>query len=109
MLNDLKLLLGISLDDVSRDDLLSRIISMTTARLKLLLGGIEPPEEMDHIILDVSVIRFNRIGSEGMTGHTVEGETLQFATAIDDFGAFSEEIEAYRQQQNEKRGKVVFI
>ena len=109
MLNDLKLLLGLPLDDVSRDDLLSRIISMTTARLKLLLGGDEPPAEMDHIILDVSVIRFNRIGSEGMTGHTVEGESLSFATAIDDFGAFAEEIEEYKKQKNKQRGKVRFI
>lgn len=108
MLNDLKLLLGLPLDDTSRDDLLSRIISMTTARLKLLLGGDEPPAEMDHIILDVAVIRFNRIGSEGMTSHSVEGEALNFVE--DDFAQFADEIQAWLdQQESGTRGKVRFL
>ena len=33
--------------------------------------------------MDVSVIRFNKIGSEGLSSHTVEGESLSFAE--DDF------------------------
>lgn len=108
MLNDLKLLLGISSEDTSRDALLLKIIAMVTARLTLLLGGIEPPEEMDHIILDVSVIRFNRIGSEGMTGHTVEGESLNFSD--DDFAQYNDEIRAWLdEQKTATRGKVRFI
>lgn len=108
MLNDLKLLLGISSEDTSRDELLLKIIAMITARLTLLLGGIEPPEEMDHIILDVSVIRFNRIGSEGMTGHTVEGESLNFSD--DDFAQYNDEIRAWLdEQKTATRGKVRFI
>ena len=108
MLNDLKLLLGISSEDTTRDELLLKIIAMATARLKLLLGGIEPPEEMDHIILDVSVIRFNRIGSEGMTGHTVEGESLNFVD--DDFSQFLDEIQAWLdRQESGSRGKVKFL
>ena len=108
MLNDLKLLLGFSEGETDRDDLLLKIIAMATARLKLLLGGIEPPEEMDHIILDVSVIRFNRIGSEGMTGHTVEGESLNFVD--DDFSQFLDEIQAWLdRQESGSRGKVKFL
>ena len=76
MLNNLKLMLGIT--DNDRDATLKLIISTATARLKLLLGGIDPPESMEHIILEVSIIRFNRIGSEGMESHIVEGEHLQF-------------------------------
>lgn len=108
MLNDLKLLLGFSEDETDRDELLLKIIAMATARLKLLLGGIEPPKEMDHIVLDVSVIRFNRIGSEGMTAHSVEGEALNFVD--DDFAQFNDEIQAWLDQQKSgTRGKVRFI
>lgn len=110
MLSNLIILLGLNeseLDDAMKAKL-NLIISSATARLKLLLGGAEPPEEMNHIILDVSAARFNRIGSEGLTGHTVEGESLSFAD--NDFSQFSDEIQAWLEQQTEsKRGKLVFL
>ena len=63
MLENLKILLGISEDDTSQDAKLNLIISETTKRLKALLGGMDPPEELDYIVTGVSVVRFNRIGS----------------------------------------------
>jgi hypothetical protein len=106
MLDNLKILLGI--EDADRDELLALLIESTTARLKLLIGGIEPPESLEHIIVEVSVMRFNRIGSEGMTSHSVEGESLNFADS--DFNAFSDEIQAFLDAQKEgTRGKVRFI
>ena len=108
MLNDLKLLLGFSEDETDMDELLMKIIAMVTARLKLLLGGIDPPEEMDHIILDVSVIRFNRIGSEGMTAHGVEGESHNFIE--DDFAQYKDEIQDWLSRQEETtKGKLRFL
>jgi len=108
MLNDLKLLLGISKDDATLDDKLKLIIETATARLKLLLGGIEPPESMEHIIVEAAVIRFNRIGSEGLASHTVEGESLSFSAG--DFDAFADEIQAFLDAQKEAtRGRVRFL
>ena len=107
MLENLKMLLGLENDD-SKDDLLTVIISLVTARLRLLLGGIDPPEEMEHIIIDVAIARFNRIGSEGLSSHSVEGESMSFTN--DDFEGFSAEIQAYLDTQKEsKRGKVRFL
>lgn len=110
MLSNLIILLGLDESelDYAMKAKLNLIISGATARLKLLLGGAEPPEEMNHIILDVSAARFNRIGSEGLTGHTVEGESLSFTD--NDFSQFSDEIQAWLEQQTEsKRGKLVFL
>lgn len=108
MLNSLKLMLGIEATDTSRDDLLKLLLSTATARLKLLLGGLEPPESMEHIIREVSIIRFNKIGSEGMGSHSVEGESLSFNE--DDFASFADEIQAYLDTQSEsKRGRVRFL
>lgn len=107
MLNDLKIMLGIVNDD-SLDDKLNIIISSVTSRLKVLLGGIEVPHELNHIILEVSIIRFNRIGSEGLSSHSVEGESLGFSE--DDFAQFNDEIKAYLESLNDsKRGKVRFL
>ena len=109
MLSNLIILLGLNeseLDDAMKAKL-NLIISGATARLKLLLGGAEPPEEMNHIILDVSAARFNRIGSEGLTSHTVEGESLSFSE--NDFDQFSDEIQAWLSCNSESRGKLRFI
>lgn len=107
MLETLKLLLGFT-DDERRDELLSKLIELSTARLKLLLGGIEPPEELEHIIIDVAAARFNKIGSEGLSSHSVEGESQTFTN--DDFDSFSAEIQAFLDKQKESaRGKVRFI
>ena len=108
MLNALKLMLGIDANDTSMDEKLKLIISAATERLKILLGGIDPPESMDYIIREVAIIRFNRIGSEGITSHTVEGESQHFAES--DFAGFADEIAAFLEaQSNSKRGKVRFL
>lgn len=108
MLNELKVMLGIDANDTGIDDRLKLIISAATARLKMLLGGVEPPESLDYIIRDVSIIRFNRIGSEGMTSHTVEGESITFAAS--DFDAFADDIQAFLDNQKDSaRGRVRFL
>lgn len=110
MLDNLKLLLGfdIETEDSDLDSKLCLIISNTTARLKILLGGIDPPEELEHIILEVSVIRYNKIGSEGLSSHTVEGESLSFSE--DDFEPFYAEIQAFLDSQKDAtRGKLRFL
>ena len=108
MLDNLKMMLGISADDTDLDSKLKLILSNTTARLKLLLGGIDPPDEMNHIVLDVAIMRFNRIGSEGLASHTVEGESLSFVDS--DFDGFAGEIKAWLESQKEStRGKLRFI
>ena len=82
----LRTLLGIP--DDSRDALLTTIVSAVQARLLLLLGGAS--------------------GSEGMSSHSVEGETVAYAD--NDFAGYMSEIEAYLdEQQTTRRGRVRFL
>lgn len=108
MLENLKILLGISEDDTSQDAKLNLIISETTKRLKALLGGIDPPEELDYIVTGVSVARFNRIGSEGLSSHSVEGESMNFMD--NDFAAYMDDIQGYlNAQENATKGRIRFL
>lgn len=108
MLTDLKLLLGIDADDRSEDAKLNLIIETVQARLKNLLGGTEPPECLSYIVREVAVVRYNRIGSEGLASHSVEGESLSFAD--NDFLPYAEEIQAYiDSQQDATRGRLRFL
>lgn len=108
MLDELKELLGIDKEDKDCDKKLRIILKHTTARLKLLLGNVEPPEEMNHIIIDVAIMRFNRIGSEGLSSHSVDSESLSFNDS--DFNGFAAEIQAWLNSQKEgTKGKVRFL
>lgn len=91
MLDILKMMLGIEGDDL--DKKLRWLIDSTTARLRMLLGGQEPPIEFEHIIIEVCIARFNRIGSEGFANHSVEGES--FSISADDFAPYEKDIQAY--------------
>ena len=108
MLDNIKLLLGIASDNEDRDELLELIIKNTTARLKVLCGGADPGKDLDYIVQDVSIIRYNKIGSEGMTSHTVDGESNVFVDS--DFDGYADDISAWLERQKESaRGKVRFL
>lgn len=108
MLNEVKIMLGIASNDSECNALLEIIINSATARLRTLLGGMEPPESLRYIIRDVSVMRYNRIGSEGMTSHTVEGESQHYAD--NDFDCFTDDIKAFlATQKNSAVGRVRFL
>lgn len=108
MLNTIKNLVGIAANDADRDELLVSIINLTKARLKSKLGNIEPPEELQYIIIEVSVARFNRIGSEGLSSHSVEGESQSFTD--DDFKQFEGDIQTFLNSVKENTiGRVRFL
>ena len=106
MLDEIKTILGIA--DNALDSQLNIIIANTTARLKMLLGGLDVPESLNYVVTEVSVKRFNRIGSAGITSHTVEGESMSFTD--DDFAECAGDIQAYRDSvAAAKKGKVRFL
>lgn len=108
LLNDLKLMLGFE-NDNSVDEKLKLIISTTAARLLVHLEGRgSVPEELEYIVLEVSIIRFNKIGSEGMKSQAVEGESMTFDD--NDFNGFMDEIQAYiALYKGAIRGKLRFL
>lgn len=107
VLLDFKRLLGVE-NEYSQDEKLEAILKSVYARLKVLLGMDTVPEALLYIVTEVSVIRFNRIGSEGMSSHSVEGENISYMD--NDFSGFMAEIEAWQDEQKEtKRGRVRFI
>ena len=108
MLDKIKGLIGFASDDTDNDDKLRNIIELTTAKLKSKLGGIDPPEELDFIVIEVAIKRFNRIGSEGLASHSVEGESLSFSE--NDFEEFAGDIQDFLNSQKEgTKGKVQFL
>lgn len=58
----------------------------------------EIPEELGHIVTEATIVRFNRLGSEGLTEESVEGHTAKYVQA-DEFTPYIDEIHAYIERQ----------
>lgn len=53
MLEKLKIML--CFEDSTQDEKLMLILDSVESRLRLLLGGADPPDEMEHIIIEVAI------------------------------------------------------
>lgn len=111
-LKNLKVLLAMEGDN-SRDALLNLIIDNTKASLKVKLhrkAKDDVPAELNYILLEVAVRRFNRFKNEGMTNYSQENETITFKD--DDFDDFLKDIADWLSDEEDKPtslGKVSFI
>jgi hypothetical protein len=104
VIDNVKALLGIE----DEDKKLNIIITLTENRLKALLNVDTVPSELEYIVTEVSIARFNRIGSEGLSGHTVEGEALTFKD--NDFDQYADDIQAWRDAQSDQDiGRIRFL
>lgn len=107
-------LLGLAQSDMTEtaQKQLKTIEEQTKARLLVLLGGTaeEIPAALSYIAENVAVIRYNRIGSEGLASHSVEGESMTWPD--NDFAPYDDDIQAWLDAQKDpptKKGRVKFI
>lgn len=97
-----------SLLGIDENKQIETIVNLTESRLRVLLGVDEIPSKLEYILIEVSIVRYNKIGSEGVTTHNVEGESMTFSD--NDFGAFKEDIQMWRDEQEAmKKGRIRFL
>lgn len=110
MLEKILILLGLDSPTQAMTDRIETIMELTEQRLGFLLGQTVIPTELSYIVVEVTIARFNRIGSEGVSSHTVQGESLTWTD--DDFKPYMDDIQEWLNAQDEvntTRGRVRFI
>ena len=108
VIDKIKTLLG--LKDNDQDNLLDVIIENTEQALCFKLSVDEVPKELDYVLVEVAIKRFNRLKNEGMTSYSQEGESITFNSS--DFNDFNSDIQQWRADNNKNErslGKVHFI
>lgn len=87
--------------------LLETVINLTQSKLLARLpgDGKAVPGGLEHIVIEVAIERFNRIGSEGMSQESQDGHSVVFTD--DPFKAYEAEIQAYIDGLEDVSGKVV--
>lgn len=90
----------LSITGSGSDLLLEDISDLVEGQLKNRLGGAESiPEELEYVVTNVVVARFNQMGDEGKSSMTVEGESASWLTDL--FAPFEEDIRKYLDRENE--------
>lgn len=108
MLEKIKTLIGIEGTDL--DIRLTILLESAQNRvLAFLTGSLEKvPNELEWIVIELAVMRFNRIGNEGMTSYGQDGQTISFTD--DDMRPFVGVIDAWNKKQEENtKGVVRFL
>lgn len=108
MLERIKVMLGIT--DALQDPLLDILIDNVTRHLKAKLKK-AVPGELNFIIEEIVIRRFNRIGTEGMQSESVEGHSVTFYDLEKEFVPYLDIIEDNKDDDDykPKRGKVIMI
>ena len=82
-------------------------VDVATSRLLVRIGAETVPEQLGYIVREVAVRRYNRIGSEGVSSHTVEGESMSWNE--DDFEPFEADINVYLASIHNGKVKIQFL
>ena len=88
-------------------DVINDCVDVAASRLLIRIGADAVPEQLGYIVREVAVRRYNRIGSEGVSSHTVEGESMSWNE--DDFAAFESDINAYLAANHAGNPKIKFL
>ena len=81
--------------DSQLKDFIKRISNQLCVRLGFLT---EVPEDLNYIVVECTIKRFNRKGDEGMSSYSQEGESITYGKLLDEF---EDDITAYKDKQKE--------
>lgn len=107
ILQTVKVYLGI--DDELQDDLLLQIIVDATQRVCGYINESTLPAQLEWIVRELTIIRYNRIGSEGTKTDSEEGKSATYI--YDPFEQFISTLDKYVEDNNKPpaKGKARFL
>ena len=100
LLNRVKVLLGITNND--NEELLREIIEITKSKILSYINSNELPKELEFVLVELAIKRFNRIGSEGFTSETVDGKTMSYEES--EFEGYKKYLDDYICKNGPSKG-----
>ena len=97
LLNRIKTLLGVT----DNDELIDEIIELTKSKILNYINEEELPKELEFILIELAIQRFNRIGSEGIASENIDGKSVSYE---DDFEAYKPHLNFYMLKNNISKG-----
>lgn len=91
MLETVKLILQVS----NKDDLLVELLSISLQKVLIYLNVTQLPMQLEWIVIELTVQRYNRIGSEGMSSESVDGGSTSYIE--DELAPYYQLLDVYKQ------------
>ena len=97
LLNRIKTLLQIQ----DNDELIYEIVEITKEKILNYINEKELPKELEFILIELSIERYNRIGSEGIASESVDGKNVSYE---DNFESCKKYLDDYIFRNNKNKG-----
>ena len=90
----------------NQDELIENIFDLVSEKIVSYLKVEKVPKSLEWILVELSVQRFNRIGSEGITSESVEGGSTVYIE--DELGPYYHFLDEYISTNNTRKGYKLF-
>ena len=97
LLNRMKVLIGIT----DNDEQLNEILDINKSKILNYINEAELPLELEFVLIELSIQRYNKIGSEGVSSESIDGRTTSYE---DDFESYKQYLDDYMSRNNTSKG-----
>ena len=97
LLNRIKTLLNVE----GNENLIYEIVNITESKILNYINASEIPKELEFVLIELSVQRFNRIGSEGIASESIDGKSVSYD---DDFTGYKHYLDDYISRNSVRKG-----
>ena len=97
VLNRVRTLLGVT----DNDELIYEIVEITKSKILNYINEKELPQELEFILVELAVSRFNKVGSEGFSSESTDGKSISYE---DDFEIYRQYLDDYLFKTGQNKG-----
>ena len=97
LLNRIKTLLNCE----GNEELITEIVNITESKILNYINATKMPYELEFVLIELSVQRFNRIGSEGIASESIDGKSVSYD---DDFIGYKHYLDDYIGRNSIRKG-----
>ena len=97
LLNRIKTLLNIEGNEI----LICEIVNITESKILNYINATEMPYELEFVLIELAIQRFNRIGSEGIASENIDGKSVSYD---DDFIGYKHYLDDYISRNSVRKG-----
>lgn len=97
LLNRIKTLLGIP----DNDELIYEITELTKSKILNYINEVELPLELEFVLVELTIQRYNRIGSEGIASESVDGKSVSYEDIFENYKPY---LDDYISRSGKSKG-----
>ena len=97
LLNRIKTLLQIN----DNDELIYEITEITKEKILNYINEKELPKDLEFILIELAIERFNKIGSEGIASESIDGKNVSYDDSFENYKVY---LDDYIFRNNKNKG-----